>query len=156
MTRPSPQDLWTQGPAKWAIAITTAVLGLAGLAWSIATHPSDRPATVTTTISPGPAATSTTGESAIERDPGQAEPSEPNQPEPIPPEPASDYARLISINTAPAAELELLPGIGPALASRIIDSRQSDGPFNTPADLERVRGIGPATRAKIEPLVTFE
>jgi competence ComEA-like helix-hairpin-helix protein len=65
-------------------------------------------------------------------------------------------ARRICINTASAAELELLPQIGPALATRIIEHRAAHGPFRTPADLDKVRGIGEKTLEKLVPLVSFE
>lgn len=48
----------------------------------------------------------------------------------------------ININTATAAELESLPGIGNATAQRIIADRQTNGPFSTIEDLTRVSGIG--------------
>ncbi len=50
----------------------------------------------------------------------------------------------IDVNSAPAIELTLLPGIGPSLADAIVASRQTDGPFAAVDDLQRVRGIGPA------------
>lgn len=50
----------------------------------------------------------------------------------------------VDINTATAAELEALPGIGPALAAAIVDERQTGGPFGSVDDLDRVSGIGPA------------
>ena len=65
---------------------------------------------------------------------------------------ASSGVRL-DINTASSSELQSLPGIGPSLAARIISHRRVDGPFQTPEDLLKVRGIGPATLAKIRPLV---
>jgi competence protein ComEA len=49
---------------------------------------------------------------------------------------------LIDLNTATAAELELLPGIGPALAARIVDDRRVNGPFASVDELGRVTGIG--------------
>lgn len=55
----------------------------------------------------------------------------------------------VNINTASAAELEALPGIGPALAQRIVDHRQQHGPFASVDDLLDVPGIG---RAKLEAL----
>lgn len=51
--------------------------------------------------------------------------------------------RRIDINSADAAELALLPGIGPALAERIIEDRERRGPFKRVEDLDRVKGIGP-------------
>lgn len=52
----------------------------------------------------------------------------------------------IDLNHAEAAVLEILPGIGPARARSIVRERQHR-PFETIEDLERVRGIGPATVA---------
>ncbi|MBI5482645.1 MAG: helix-hairpin-helix domain-containing protein [Deltaproteobacteria bacterium] len=51
----------------------------------------------------------------------------------------------IDPNRADEAELRALPGIGPALAKRIVESRRAQGPFATVEELRRVRGIGPRT-----------
>ncbi|NOY92435.1 MAG: hypothetical protein GXP55_14670 [Deltaproteobacteria bacterium] len=48
----------------------------------------------------------------------------------------------LDLNRADQPSLELLPGIGPALAQRIVRSRRRDGPFRQLDDLRRVRGIG--------------
>ncbi|MDX1616591.1 MAG: ComEA family DNA-binding protein [Candidatus Promineifilaceae bacterium] len=61
---------------------------------------------------------------------------------------------LININLADQAALEELPGIGPAIAGRIIAHRQSNGPFGTIAEIEEVSGIGPVTFEKIRDLIT--
>ncbi|CQR72082.1 ComE operon protein 1 [Sporomusa ovata DSM 2662] len=50
----------------------------------------------------------------------------------------------ININTASAAELDKLPGIGPSLAERIAQFRTANGPFSDLADLKKVPGIGEA------------
>jgi len=55
----------------------------------------------------------------------------------------------IDVNRAAAVELEALPGIGPTLARRIVESRQREGPFLAPEDLLRVRGIGPRSLERI-------
>ncbi len=64
-------------------------------------------------------------------------------PRPAPPvDPASAPVR---INVATETELQLLNGIGPALARRIVEDRSRRGPFRSADDLQRVSGIGPIT-----------
>jgi len=60
----------------------------------------------------------------------------------------------IDLNTATAAQLETLRGVGPATASAIVEDRERHGPFASVADLERVPGIGPAKLAAIADRVT--
>lgn len=61
---------------------------------------------------------------------------------------------LININTADAALLETLPGIGPSKSAAIIDYRTQNGPFARIEDIQNVSGIGPSTYANIAPLIT--
>ena len=59
----------------------------------------------------------------------------------------------IDLDSADADTLALLPGIGPALAGRIVEDRNRLGAFGGIAGLQRVRGIGPAISSGIEPFV---
>ncbi len=61
---------------------------------------------------------------------------------------------LININTASASELDLLPGIGPALANNIIEHRQNYGPFTCIEDIINVSGIGPSKFTELRDLIT--
>ncbi|MDD5899106.1 MAG: ComEA family DNA-binding protein, partial [Clostridia bacterium] len=51
----------------------------------------------------------------------------------------------VQVNRASPAELDQLPGVGPALAQEIIAEREKNGFFHYPEDLVGVRGIGPKT-----------
>ena len=55
----------------------------------------------------------------------------------------------VDLNTATAADLEALPGIGPAYARRIIEYRQQRGPFTDIGQIKEVQGIGEALYARI-------
>jgi competence protein ComEA len=61
----------------------------------------------------------------------------------------------VDVDRADAAELDRLPGIGPALAQRIVEDRGLRGPFGSLERLQDVRGIGPALASRLAPLVTF-
>lgn len=60
---------------------------------------------------------------------------------------------VISLNRATAAELEVLPGVGPVLAGRIVAHREANGRFSSVDDLLEVPGIGEAKLASIRDLV---
>jgi len=59
----------------------------------------------------------------------------------------------VDLNTATAAELDALPGVGPATAAKIISDRTANGPFRSVDDLMRVSGIGPAKFDALKDLV---
>lgn len=63
--------------------------------------------------------------------------------------------RMVSLNTCGEADLESLPGVGPATAKKILDYRREVGRFNSVDQLLLVRGIGPAKLEKIRPFVTL-
>jgi competence protein ComEA len=60
----------------------------------------------------------------------------------------------VNINTAGLEELDNIPGIGPALAQRIIDYRSNNGFFSSPEDLKNVSGIGDKTYEKMSGYLT--
>jgi competence protein ComEA len=63
---------------------------------------------------------------------------------------------MVNINTADAAQLMLLPGIGPKMAESIIAYRSSVGTFNTIEDLVNVKGIGPKSLEKMRPYLSVK
>ena len=62
----------------------------------------------------------------------------------------------IDVNTADAATLTLLPGVGPTTAERIVEDRERNGPYRTLEDLERVPRIGPKTVQRMAAYVEFK
>lgn len=133
---------WTQGPARWIAAVVLGGASVAGMTWSIATH---RP------VEPIRHVAEPVGD-VVAADPPRAQrPSTPatsvRTANPIP-------TGRIDLNTATAAELQLLKGIGPTLAARIIEDRETNGPFESVDALDRVRGIGPRTIENIADMAT--
>ena len=63
--------------------------------------------------------------------------------------------KLVNINTADLEELDTLPGIGPALAQKILDYRAVNGPFANLEALMEVSGIGQVKFDKIKQLITL-
>lgn len=85
---------------------------------------------------------------------GQAGGAESSQQQPgadsAPAQPGTD---VVDINSATSAQLQTLPGIGPALADRILAWRDASGPCRSPDSLLEVSGIGPARLAALRDLV---
>jgi competence ComEA-like helix-hairpin-helix protein len=127
MSQHQDQSDWSRTPAA---AFAAAILGLAsllGIIWSI-TH---------------------TRPQITDPPPQSAAPMALQAPRPI-------VIHLVDLNSASAAELELLPGIGPVTASSIVQDRAENGPYRTLEELDRVSGIGPKTIERIRDRATIE
>ena len=61
-----------------------------------------------------------------------------------------DNQEKVNINTADEKALDTLPGIGPAMAKRIIEYRETEGAFQSIEDIKKIRGIGEAKFAKMK------
>jgi competence ComEA-like helix-hairpin-helix protein len=62
----------------------------------------------------------------------------------------------LDLNTATWVELAQLDGVGETLAQRIVDDRETNGPFGVVDDLDRVKGIGPKTLKRLRPFLRVE
>ncbi|MDY6055448.1 ComEA family DNA-binding protein [Micrococcus sp.] len=69
--------------------------------------------------------------------------------------PTGETSRLVDLNRADSTTLQTLPGVGPAMAERIIAYREGVGPFTGLQDLDAVPGIGPATLDRLRAHVTW-
>ncbi|HZW05605.1 MAG TPA: helix-hairpin-helix domain-containing protein [Phycisphaerales bacterium] len=116
------------GAAKWGAIAVLGATAVVAVAWVIVTNRT-RP-TIAGTATPALAV------------PSSAE------------GPAPKAGSVLDINTATAAQLEHLPGIGPAIAARIVADRARHGPYSTVEQLDRVEGIGPKTLQKLRPYIT--
>jgi competence protein ComEA len=65
-------------------------------------------------------------------------------------------ASKIDLNRATLEQLETIPGVGPALAQRILDFREEHGPFRRVEDLLKVKGIGEKSFQKMQSYVVVE
>ena len=63
---------------------------------------------------------------------------------------SADNGERVNINTADERTLDTLPGIGPAMAKRIIEYRETEGAFQSIEDIKKIRGIGDAKFAKLK------
>jgi competence protein ComEA len=70
--------------------------------------------------------------------------------------PAGEPMHTVNVNTATAADLERLPGVGPVLARRIVEQREAKGLFRQLDDLLQVKGIGPRLLARLRPRLSLD
>jgi len=134
-----PSDWFT--PAEFRLALLLFLLAVAGLLFRGGESLSPEVAAWLTSLDSGSSTTSDTA--AL----GGRFPENRESASPVP-------SAGIDPNHADAAALVELPGIGPALAGRVVAARAA-GPFRTPEDLLRVRGIGPATLTRLRPFLVF-
>jgi competence protein ComEA len=67
---------------------------------------------------------------------------------------ASAKSGAVDLNSASEEQLQEVPGIGPALAKKIVDFRKENGPFKTVEDLLKVRGVGEKSLERLRPHLT--
>ena len=162
------QPHWTAGAPKWAAVIVLGAASTAAIGWSIGRDAGPWRASLSAQArsiipAPTPIQSPTTPQSTSP----QAAPAHTGkptakdrlaEPAPTPPTPtaAPSIRTLVNVNTADQAELELLPGIGPALAKRIIEYRATKGAFARVEDLDNVKGIGPKILERLRKQVAVE
>ena len=66
---------------------------------------------------------------------------------------AAPDAPAVDLNRATVEQLDALPGVGPAIAQRIVEFREKHGPFRRVEDLLKVKGIGEKSLDKLRPHV---
>jgi competence protein ComEA len=69
--------------------------------------------------------------------------------------PAVRPTGCVNVNTATVDQLDALPGVGPAIAQRIVDRRSAVGPFRSIADLDAVKGLGPSKLTRLQGHICF-
>ena len=141
-----------EGRMKWADGkkmreiFDAAILALLGPKTAADTEEAQDPDTE-------PAEPDTPAAEAADTAPEETAPGDPAE-EPPAEAPAQDEDGRIDLNTATAADLETLPGVGPVLAARILDYRAAYGPFRAVEELLNVSGIGEKKLEAIRSLVT--
>jgi competence protein ComEA len=94
-------------------------------------------------------------EAAVGADHGARARGAPRTPAPVAALVALRDGEPLDLNCADAATLELLPGVGPALAQRILEHRFTAGRFESVDGLRAVRGVGPKKLAAVRPLLSI-
>ena len=125
------------------------LLGLTALFLCVLFALRDRPAAVTALPQPRDAPANPDGPPVAD--------SPPTNPDSAPATADADTPPgRVNINTADLAALCALPGIGEALAGRVIEYREAHGPFTSPDEIMNVSGIGAGKFAAIEAMITTE
>lgn len=151
-----------RGPAKWFAVVVLGLIALGAVVWSALMRPqtvvfverrgadaSVVPTTTSTTATSDEAAGRSAERAASRSGSGSSGTSSTKKT-------ASKAGALmgtVNINTASEAELQLLPGIGPALAQRIVADRQKNGAYTSVEQLDRVSGIGGKKLEQLRPHV---
>ena len=154
---------WTLGPAKWAAVAVVGGASIVGLGWSVAGRspvaappapPTPHAPSIAAPTAPPTASSPPPAHVVAPSRPGHVGAAAAASAEPKPRGDAVPVGGVLDLNSAGADELQLLEGIGPVLAARIIADRRENGPYRSVNDLARVPGIGPRTVEKVRPLVT--
>jgi competence protein ComEA len=92
----------------------------------------------------------------------QVTPARIGNPQPLEAPRAAELQDKLDPNTASASDLSALPNLGPAMARRIVEEREEfrkehpgEVPYRQLEDLERIKGIGPATLENLRPYLRF-
>lgn len=135
---------WAEDGSRIVVPAKTIVIPQATEVVSVASEAITRDASTRPTVerTARPAATGVPGHVAVRAVPTATAASPSNVPR-----------QPINLNRAGAAQLESLPGVGPALARRIIEYRAQNGGFRTVDDLDDVKGIGEKKLEKLRPFV---
>lgn len=117
----------------------------------VSATPTPEASAVSPTPTPEPAS------SAVDSAPMETSLPEEELMEPVPSGPQEVLVeKSVNLNTATLEELDKLPGVGPAIAQRIIDYREQNSGFYDIEELMEVSGIGEKTFAKLEPYITVD
>ena len=67
---------------------------------------------------------------------------------------SKEKSEPVDVNSASAADLEKVPGLGPSLSKRIVEFREKNGPYATVDDLLKVQGIGEKSLSHLREYLT--